>query len=129
MSESVNFKPYYVYILRCMDDSLYTGITSDLERRMKAHCGKIKGGAKYTRSHPVKSIEAAWKAESRSAALRAEHILKKRLTRSEKLMLISEPERLCSGFIPELAEYGFEVCGKDILSEICSKALSENDIL
>ncbi len=128
MSEPVNGKSYYVYILRCRGDSLYTGITSDLEKRMKAHLGRIKGGAKYTRSHPVKCIEAAWKTDSRSAALRAEHILKKRLTRNEKLSLIAEPERLCTGCIPELAEYRFEVCGKGFLCEMWSKAVSKNNI-
>lgn len=128
MSEPVNGKPYYVYILRCIDDSLYTGITADLERRMKAHLGMIKGGAKYTRSHPVKCVEAAWKTESRSAALRAEHILKKRLTRREKLCIIEEPERLCSGNIPELIEHSFEVCGKDFLLDVYSRIVNKNDI-
>ncbi|MGN1085721.1 MAG: GIY-YIG nuclease family protein, partial [Porcipelethomonas sp.] len=50
----------YVYILRCEDNSLYTGITADLEKRIRQHIGLLKGGAKYTRSHPVKYIEAVW---------------------------------------------------------------------
>ena len=39
---------YYVYVLRCADDSLYTGVTNDLEKRMKAH--KEGKGSKYVRS-------------------------------------------------------------------------------
>ena len=39
---------YYVYLVRCADNSLYCGWTTDLERRMEAHNGLIPGGAKYT---------------------------------------------------------------------------------
>ena len=40
---------WYVYILRCKDNSLYTGITNNLEKRYQDHCEKK--GAKYTKSH------------------------------------------------------------------------------
>ena len=40
---------FYTYIVRCADGSLYTGWTTDLEKRIRAHNGEIKGGAKYTR--------------------------------------------------------------------------------
>ncbi len=101
-------KTYYVYILRCRDDSLYTGITDNLNRRMRAHCGRIKGGARYTKSHPVVSLEAAWKTSTKTAAARMEYALKKRLSRHDKLRLISEPELICSRFVPELIEFPFE---------------------
>ena len=42
---------YYIYVLRCKGDTLYTGITPDLRRRMRQHCGQLAGGAKYTHSH------------------------------------------------------------------------------
>ena len=42
---------YYIYMLRCKDDSIYTGITTDLDRRMKEHFGAGEKSAKYTRSH------------------------------------------------------------------------------
>lgn len=109
-------KPYYVYILRCDDDSLYIGITCDLVSRMKAHCGIVKGGAKYTKSHPVVRIEAAWKTEGRVAASRMEYALKK-LRRTEKLRLISEPQKLCKEYVAELCEYRFEVCTRDYLDK------------
>ena len=40
---------YYIYVLRCKGDTLYTGITPDLRRRMRQHCGQLAGGAKYRR--------------------------------------------------------------------------------
>ena len=40
---------HYVYLVRCADDSLYCGWTTDLKRRIDAHNGHISGGAKYTR--------------------------------------------------------------------------------
>ncbi len=76
---------YFVYILRCGDGSLYTGITTDLERRVAVHnSGK---GAKYTRSRlPVTPV---WweKVPDKGAALRRELEIKA-LTRAEKLELI-----------------------------------------
>ena len=40
--------PYLIYVLHCTGDTLYTGITPDLRRRMRQHCGQLAGGAKYT---------------------------------------------------------------------------------
>lgn len=65
---------YYTYIIRCTDDSLYTGITTDLERRMSEHAGGT--GAKYTASHPVRVLCAAWRSETRSSASRLECYIK-----------------------------------------------------
>ena len=55
---------YYVYILECKDKSLYTGITTDVQRRFKEHV-LGKGGA-YTRSHKVKKILYIEKLKTRS---------------------------------------------------------------
>lgn len=78
-------EPYIVYILRCGDGSLYTGITNDLKRRVAVH-NSGKGG-KYTRSHlPVTPIY--WEtAADKAAALRRELEIK-RLTREGKLKLV-----------------------------------------
>lgn len=77
---------YYVYILRCADGTLYTGITDDVERRVAAHnSGK---GAKYTRGRgPVEPVyrEAC---PDKPSALRREAAIK-RLRRAEKLGLIA----------------------------------------
>ena len=121
MADTEN-KPYYVYILRCRDDSLYIGITTDILKRIKAHCGRIKGGAKYTRSHPVSSIAAAWRTEGKIPAARMEYALKNRLSRQDKLRLITAPELLCSRYVQELAEYSFECCARQTLDEIFREA-------
>ena len=74
-----------VYILRCRDDSLYTGITNDLERRLAAHeCGTA---SRYTRSR--RPVELAWSEPStdRSAALKREAAIKK-MRRPAKMELI-----------------------------------------
>lgn len=77
--------PYWLYILRCGDGTLYTGTTDDVERRLAAHqSGK---GAKYTRGRGPLTVVYREACEGRSAALRRE-IAVKRLTRAEKLALI-----------------------------------------
>jgi len=79
---------YYLYILKCADKTLYTGITLDLARRIKEH-NFSKLGAKYTRARrPVKLVYSK-KFRSRSTASRAEAKLKN-LTRAEKLKLIAK---------------------------------------
>ena len=76
---------WYVYILRCGDDTLYTGITDDVEKRFAAHCaGK---GAKYTRGRGPLLLVHTEEVEDKSAALKREHAIKK-LSRAEKLKLI-----------------------------------------
>ncbi len=49
---------YFVYVLRCVGSSLYCGYTTDVEHRLKAHTGKIAGGARYTRIFPPVRVEA-----------------------------------------------------------------------
>ena len=74
---------YYVYLLRCEDGSLYTGITSDLQRRLAEHMGQSGRGAKYTRAHRPSGYAGTWTVEDKSAALRLEHRIKK-LTHEQK---------------------------------------------
>ena len=81
---------YYVYMLLCSDDSLYTGITPDLRRRMRMHTGKLKGGAKYTALRPPKSIAAVWTAPDKSTAAKAEVFIKQ-LPKARKLELTANP--------------------------------------
>lgn len=76
---------WYLYILRCRDDSLYTGITTDVAKRLEVHCsGK---GAKYTRGRQPLALVYQERCESHSHALRREIEVKK-LTREQKLQLI-----------------------------------------
>ena len=74
---------YYIYILRCSDNSLYTGITTDFEKRLATHMNKEKAAAKYTKSRSVVSAEALWTCEDKSGALKLECYIK-RLTKKKK---------------------------------------------
>ena len=76
----------WVYLLRCSDDSLYTGWTVDVEQRIAAHAAGT--GSRYTRSRLPVRLEAAWELPDRSAAMREEARIK-RLPRVQKLALIA----------------------------------------
>ncbi|WP_299871722.1 GIY-YIG nuclease family protein [uncultured Cocleimonas sp.] len=73
---------WFVYMLRCSDNSLYTGVTTDVERRLKEH-NEEKAGAKYTRVRRPVSLVYEEAAESRSAACQREYQLKQ-LKKSDK---------------------------------------------
>lgn len=78
---------WYVYILRCADDSLYTGITIDLERRLLEHNTDNSKGARYTRARRPVELIYQENCEDRSNASKREHHLKQ-LSRAQKLALI-----------------------------------------
>lgn len=80
---------YFTYMIRCEDGSLYTGITTDLDRRFKEHKLQNDKSAKYTKSHKAVKIEAAWCSDSRALAGKLEYHIK-RLSKAEKEKLISE---------------------------------------
>ena len=78
---------YYVYMLRCADNSIYTGITTDINRRISEHLKKDEKCAKYTKHHTVKKVECYWETENRVLASKLEfHI--KRLSKLNKESLI-----------------------------------------
>lgn len=78
-------KTWYVYILRCADDTLYTGVTDDVPRRLQTHnSGK---GAKYTRGRTPVSVVYTETCATYSDALKREYVIKQ-LKRQEKLQLI-----------------------------------------
>lgn len=80
---------YYTYILRCSDNSLYTGMTNNLEKRIEEHKLKNKNGAKYTKSHDVIKLEVAWKSKEKSLACKLEYYIKS-LTKKQKENLIQD---------------------------------------
>ena len=81
---------WYVYILRCGDGTLYTGITDDVDRRLAVHrSGK---GAKYTRGRGPLEVVYTQEVPDKSAALKREIAIKK-LTRQEKEQLIKEVQK------------------------------------
>lgn len=80
---------WYLYILQCGDGSLYTGITTDVEKRLEAHrSGK---GAKYTRGRLPLELKYREACGTHSDALKRELEIK-HLSREEKLALIGETE-------------------------------------
>lgn len=81
---------WVVYMVMCSDNTIYTGITNDLEKRINTHnSGK---GAKYTRSrYPVRLL-SNWSCEDKSAASKLEYQYKQ-LSRLQKLKLIEENDK------------------------------------
>jgi len=77
---------WWVYMLRCADGSLYTGITTDVTRRVAEHNGDGDAGARYTRSRRPVRLVYAEAAASRAEATRREAAIK-RLDRTHKLAL------------------------------------------
>ncbi len=75
----------HTYILRCADDTLYTGITTDLERRVREHNHSTLG-ASYTRGRRPVTLVRSQEHESRSDASKAEYRIKQ-LSREEKQMI------------------------------------------
>lgn len=76
---------YTVYMIQCMDDSLYTGITNNLPKRWALHqAGKA---SRYTRSHPVKKIVYTQRCRTKGKALQRELQIK-RLKRTQKIVLL-----------------------------------------
>lgn len=78
--------PHFVYMIECINNTYYTGYTTNVERRYKEHeLGTIK--CRYTRSFPPKKLAAFWKFKNKSAALRREACIKQ-LPRFEKQKLV-----------------------------------------
>ena len=82
---------YYVYMLWCRDDTLYTGTASDLCRRMRQHRDGGAASARNTRTKPPRQLAGVWRTEGRGEALRLEYAVK-RLSRQGKLTLLHRPE-------------------------------------
>ena len=84
---------WYVYVLLCADNSLYCGITTSPERRLKQHNGVIKGGAKYTRGRGPCRFAYIKKAMNRSIASKLEYQFKQ-LSRKNKIDYINQARQL-----------------------------------
>ncbi|MFA5626370.1 MAG: GIY-YIG nuclease family protein [Thiohalomonadaceae bacterium] len=77
---------WFVYLLRCADDSLYTGVTTDVERRLAEHNHSNSRGARYTRARRPVELLYHENVADRAAACRREAAIR-RYSRSEKLAL------------------------------------------
>ncbi len=81
---------WYVYMLECSDNSIYTGITNDLDRRLKQHNdGKA---AKYTRVRRPVKILVSFNFDTRGLAMKEEYRIKQ-LRRKDKLILINKTKQ------------------------------------
>jgi len=78
---------WYVYILECKDDSLYTGITNDLDKRMAAH--KSGKGSKYVKGRGFGRLLHAIEVKDKSEAAKIEYKIKQ-LSRTEKITFFVE---------------------------------------
>ena len=79
---------YFIYIVKCSDSTLYTGITKDIERRLDEHNNSDKG-AKYTKVRRPVQLVYSEESEDRSSASKREYEIKK-YTRTQKLELIKK---------------------------------------
>ena len=80
---------YYTYMLRCENNSIYTGITTDTKRRMEEHFSKDPKCAKYTKSHKPIKLECVWESENKVLASKLEYRIKE-LNKKQKEELIKD---------------------------------------
>ena len=97
----------YTYMIRCTDGSIYTGITKDVERRMKEHSERGKECAKYTRTHHFLRLEAVFETDSWSEAAKLEYAIK-RLPKQKKEQLIASPQLVAEMFKEKLSDCSYK---------------------
>lgn len=79
----------YTYIIKCKNNTLYTGYTTDITRRIEEHKRGIN--SKYTRAKGFDKLEVFFESRSKSQAMKLEYYIKK-LSRSKKIWIINNPE-------------------------------------
>jgi len=94
MSPTGEKSPWYVYIVCCIDGTLYTGITTDLDGRMASH-NSGKGGARYTKARRPVELVYSEPAGSRSEASKREYRIKK-MPLTAKWMMVASHDA-CAG--------------------------------
>lgn len=95
-------RQWLVYILLCQDNTLYTGITCDLSRRLAAH-NSAQGGARYTRGRQPVTVVYTEAASSRSEAARREWRIKA-MTTAQKKALVQAGAAVQAGLVQESGE-------------------------
>ena len=76
---------FYTYMIRCKDNSIYTGMTNNIDERFNKHLSG--NGAKYTKSHIPDKLEVVWRSKDKSLACKLEYQLK-HLTKHQKEKII-----------------------------------------
>ena len=97
----------YIYIIECLDNSLYTGIAKDIEKRLYEHFYKEKTCAKYTKSHQMTTLKALWKTDTKQNASKLEYHIKT-LSRIKKQELILNPTLINSIFSNKINSSNYE---------------------
>lgn len=94
-------KPWYLYLLECVDGSIYTGITTDVAARYEAH--RQGKGARYTRAHPPLRLLGVERHGDRAAAARAEYRTKQLSALQKRAFADSlhEPDHAYSDPLPD----------------------------
>ena len=88
-------RKWCVYMVSCSDNSLYTGITTDIERRMQQH-NSDKGGARYTRSRRPVTLTYLEYTDSRSKAAKREYHIKQLSVEQKRSLIVAYTESLSS---------------------------------
>jgi len=81
---------WYVYIVKCRDGSLYTGITTDVERRLKEH-NETSKGAKYTKARRPVSLVFQEEAADKSVAAKREYQIKQMKRQTKEALIAGSP--------------------------------------
>ena len=101
-------------MLRCEDNSLYTGITTDIKRRFSEHKNKSPQCANYTKTHNVLSVEALFETAERGEALRLEYLIKK-LTKQQKEYSIADANLIFKIYSEKLDRAKYKIYDKNAI--------------
>ncbi len=117
---------FFVYILLCENNAFYTGITNDLEKRIKTH---IKGrGAYYTKVHTPTKLLMAWRVPSKSVAMSIEYFIKSK-TKKIKLDFIEKKLILKNEYIKEKSIKKSDISIKSVQASFIDKLNKTIDTL
>lgn len=87
-------RPWYLYVVECTDSSFYTGISTDVQRRVREHNGGQ--GARYTVARRPVTLRASWRYADQRGAMQAEAAFK-RQARAAKKRMIDSADSFCGG--------------------------------
>lgn len=113
---------YYIYIIECEGNCLYTGIAKDIVKRLTNHYIKKTCCAKFTKSHQMINLKSLWTSETKSDALKLEYRIKK-LSKLNKNELINNPKILDKFFKDKLIYSHYSFISKEKQLEIFNQVV------